>query len=282
MPLPAAEPPQPFSLPALVREVPVLQLEHTSAVIGLDDENLLDVATGEIGVAQAGFVSLELPVLELDRGWFVGARWGYVGAAVPGRPSHTFPTNPEVWWRVASVGDSGITSGAEIAAILPFTRELDDDARASLRTARVVRPSDDVLLRQSGTGLRPAFDIRYVNRAFLLQLRQGVDLAYSMVGDGKLDLIARGAVFAGYRPTTNILVGGELRDVYTLTESLGDGDRAAVSLAAGVRGRTGRVQPAIALEVPLSTPLGGEARAFVSLELGVAIELEGRPPPSDL
>jgi len=104
VPLPAAEPPQPFSLPALVREVPVLSLEHTSAIIGLDDQNLLDVATGEIGFAHAGFASLEVPVLELDRGWFVGARWGYVGAAVPGRPSHTFPTNPEAWWRVASVG----------------------------------------------------------------------------------------------------------------------------------------------------------------------------------
>lgn len=283
MPLPvSAEPPQPFSLPALVREVPVLQIEHTSAVIGLGDENLLDVATGEIGVAHAGFISVEVPVLELDRGWFVGGRWGYVGAAVPGRPSHTFPTNPEVWWRVASVGDSGITSGAELAAILPFARQLDEGDEASLRTARVVRPADDVLLRESGTGMRPAFDIRYVSRAFVLQLRQGVDLAYSMSGDGRLDLIARGAVFAGYRPTGDILVGAELRDVYTLTENLGDGERAAVSLAAGVRGRHGRVQPGLVLEAPLSTPLGGEARAFIALELGVAIELEGRPPPSDL
>jgi hypothetical protein len=260
----------------MVREVPVLTLEHTSAVIGLGDENLLDVATGEIGVAQAGFASLEVPVLELDRGWFVGARWGYVGSAVPGRPAHTFLTDPEVWWRVASVGDRGIASGAELAAILPFARELDEGELAALRTARVVRPADDVLLRDRSTGLRPAFDVRLVAGDFVLQLRQGVDLAFSLVGQGELDLVARGAVFAGWQPVRDVLVGAELRDVYALTEQLQDDERAAVSLAPGVRARWGRVSPAATLEVPLSTPLGGEARAFVAVELGVSVELGTR------
>lgn len=259
-----------------------MMIEHTSAVIGLGDENVLDVATGEIGVAHAGFLTMEVPVTKLDRGWFVGARWGYVGSAVPGRPSHTYSSNPEVWWRVASVGERGVSSGAEVAVILPFARDLDDDDLASLRTARVVRPADDVLLRDRGTGVRPAFDIRYTTSAFVLQVRQGVDLAYSLVGDGRLDLIAHGAVFAGWRPTTDILVGGEVRDVYALTENLGDSQRAAVSFAPGVRMRMGRVAPALALEVPLSTPLGGEARAFVALELGVTIELEGRAALDDL
>lgn len=281
MPLPAAEPPQPFSLPALVREVPVLMIEHTSAVIGLGDENVLDVATGEIGVAHAGFLTMEVPVLEVDRGWFVGARWGYVGSAVPGRPSQTYPSSPEVWWRVASVGDRGVSSGAELAVILPFARDLDANDRAVLRAARVVRPADGVLLRDRGTGVRPAFDIRYASAAFVLQVRQGVDLAYSMVGDGRLDLVAHGAVFVGWRPTSDILVGGEVRDVYALTENLGDSERAAVSFAPGIRMRMGRVAPALAFEVPLSTPLGGEARAFVALQLGVTIELEARAPPDE-
>jgi len=276
VPLPLAEPPQPFSLPPLAREVPAFTLEQTSAVIGLGDENVLDVATGEIGFAHAGFISVELPVLEIDRGWFVGARWGYVGSAVPGRPSHTFPVSPELWWRVASVGERGIASGAEIAAIVPFTREIDANEAASLRTARVVRPADDVLLRDRGTGLRPAFDVRYATEDFVLQVRQGIDVATSLVGDGALDFIARGAVFAGYRPGPDVLVGGEVRDVYPLTEVLPDDQRAAVSFAPGVRARWGRVAPALALEIPLSTPLGGEARAFLALELKVAIELEKR------
>ncbi len=275
MPIPiAVEPPSPPSLPAFVRESPVISLEHTSAVIGLGDQNLLDVATGDVGLAHAAFVEAELPVLEVGRGWFVGARWGYVGSQVPGRPAGTFLASPEVWWRVAAVGKEGVGSGAVLALTLPLERDLDAADEAILRTARVVRPSDDVLFRDRTVSMRPALDLRWSRGAVLLQARQGVDASLSLTGGGRLDLVAHGAVFAGFVPLRDLLVGAEIRDVYALTEHLPDDQRAAVSLAPGVRARLGVVSPALSLEVPLSTPLGGEARAFVAVRLGVQVEVE--------
>lgn len=275
MPIPiAVEPPSPPSLPAFVREVPVLSIEHTSAVIGLGDRNLLEVTAGAVGLAHAAFLEGELPVTDVGRGWFVGARWGYVGSQVPGRPAGTFLASPEVWWRVAAVGQEGVSTGAVLALALPFDRDLDDEDEAALRTARVVRPSDDILLRDRTVSLRPAFDLRWARDAFVFQVRQGIDASLAMTGRGRLDLVAHGAIFAGFLPVPDLLVGAEVRDVYALTEQLADDQRAAVSLAPGMRARWGAVAPALSLEVPLSTPLGGEARAFVAVRLGVQVEVE--------
>lgn len=251
----------------------MVALEHTSAVIGLGDENLLDVASGDIGVAHAGFVTAELPILDIDTGWFAGARWGYVGAQVPGRPSHTFAASPEIWWRIAAVGDSGVAVGAKLGVVLPIARDFAEDELASLRSARVVRPADDVLLRDRSPAMRPAFDLRWSQGQLVLQFQQGMDISYQARAEGRLDLVATSAAFVGFRPDEQVLIGAEVRDVYVLTEDLDDAARAAVSLSPGVRVRMGRVAPAVSVELPLATPLGGEARAFVAVQLGVEIEL---------
>lgn len=272
MPLPLDLPPPP-GMPALAREVAVVALEHTSAIIGLGDENVLDVASGEVGLAHAAFVEGEIPVLSIDRGWFAGARWGFVGADIPGRPSHTMPTSPEVWWRVAAIGQYGIASGARLGVVIPIVRDLDAGEMATLRTARVVRPADDILLRDRSPALRPALDLRWTAGTVVVQTRQGIDLSYAAVGGGRADLVAHGALFAGVRPDEELVVGFELKEVYVLTEELDDDERAAVSFGPGVRGRIGPVAPALSIEIPLATPLGGEARAYVALRLGVELEL---------
>lgn len=268
-------------MPALAREVPVLALEHTAAVIGLGDANVLQVGSGEIGLAHAAFVEAEIPVLAIDRGWFAGARWGFVGADVPGRPSHTMPTSPEIWWRVATRGASGIASGARLGLVLPLVRDLDAGERASLRTARVVRPADDILLRDRSPALRPALDLRWTAASVVLQTRQGIDMSYAAIDGGRVDLVAHGALFAGVRPDEDLVIGAELREVYVLTEELDDDERAAVSFAPGARWRQGIVSPSLSVEIPVATPLGGEARAYIAVRLGVEIELPGDvdPPP---
>jgi hypothetical protein len=272
VPVPVDLPPPP-GMPALAREVPVVAIEHISAIIGLGDENVLDVASGDVGLAHAAFVEAEIPVLAVDRGWFAGARWGIVGAHSPGRPSHTLAASPEVWWRVAAIGESGIASGARLGLVLPVVRDLDDDEEATLRTARVVRPADDILLRDRSPALRPALDLRWTAGHVVVQTRQGIDLSYTAAGGGRADLVAHGALFAGVRPDEELVVGLELKEVYVLTEELDDDARAAVSFGPGMRGRIGPVAPALSLEIPVATPLGGEARAYVAVRLGVELEL---------
>src|SRR5690606_12450590 len=121
--------------------------------------------------------------------------------------------------------------------------------------------------------LRPALDLRWSAWHVVVQTRQGIDLSYQAVGGGRADLVAHGALFAGVRPDEELVAGLELKEVYALTRELGDDERAAGAFGPGVRGRIGPVAPALSLEIPLATPLGGEARAYVALRLGVEIEV---------
>ncbi len=279
----AVDAPAPPTLPALTHRAPSASFELTLAQIRPADSSGIAAP----GSAYAWFTHMSLEAPFVARAWYAGIAEDVADAAVPHTASapaaHGLVLgNPELWVRGTWSSDLGLASGGVLGVVLPIPRRLDESDATILRTVRAVRPWDLAYFEDFSLTFRPSFDIRHVRGPLMLQLRQGVDWSIALRERAARDdqaLVGRTTFYVGYRLAPPIGVGLELWEVYALTESLRDDRRAALAVSPHVRFMLGRIQPALSLLAPISTPLRGDVESYYALRFNVSVALDSPRSP---
>lgn len=265
----ALDAPAPPTLPALAHPSLSNTFEITAAGIDLGANR---------GRAYAWYLHDEIEYPLISRVWYVGAAHDVVAGAVPGVGNNFFFGAPEIWTRGLWSSVIGLSSGGGLGVVLPLPHSLSPSAQEIFDTVRVVRPWDASYFTDRVVTLRPWVDIRHIVGRFILQLRQGMDIAIVArdlkKGERRVDYTARTAFYVGFRIAKPIGVGLEVWEVYQLSENLPDDKRAAFSISPSVRLSLGRIEPALSLVFPIATPLRGEAASYFAARLSVGIEFD--------
>jgi hypothetical protein len=266
--------PAPPTLPGLAHKDLQYTFEYTAASI---DPTAQTGASGR-SYAWFGHHGLELPII--PRKWYVGVAYDTASASVPGVGQSFFFGNPEVTVRGLWSSVQGLSAGGGLGIVLPIPRELDPDEALILRTARVVRPWDAAYFTDLTITFRPSFDIRHVTGRFIFQFRQGIDWSISLprskASEPGSELYARATFYVGYRVAKPVGLGLELWEVYQLTGTLGDDNRAAFAISPSIRFILPRVQPALSVLLPISTPLRGDVESYYGARFQVSFDFGWR------
>lgn len=261
---PLPEPITPTTMPALLHEDVLLDLDYTGAGIG---RGSLDTFT------YVAHVGVEVPVL--SRFIQAGMAWDVVSAAAENRGRAVLYGNPELWARAATTHRSGLSAGGGLGLVVPLPRDLSTDSEVVLDSIRVIRPWDTSYFSSDVGALRPFLDARLHLTPFALQLRQGLDLLYDL-SSARTDILARLGVGAGYEPLAWLNLSLELWQTYSVTAEVPDDRRAAFTLSPGLRFRTGPLSPGVSVLFPVNTPLEGIADAFFAVRFHVELALGDR------
>ncbi|UQA60984.1 hypothetical protein [Polyangium aurulentum] len=266
--------PAPPTLPALAHKDLRFTFEYTAASI----EPNAPAGAGGRSYAWFAHTDLELPIV--PRKWYMGLAYDTAAATVPGIGRDFFPGNPELTARGLWSSTQGFSAGGGLGIVLPVPRELAPDQATILRAARSIRPWDAAYFTDLTLTFRPSFDIRHVTGRFILQLRQGIDWSIALPrakasGPGS-DLTARATFYIGYRAAEPVGIGLELWEVYQLTADVPDDKRAAFAVSPSIRFILPRVQPALSVLVPLSTPLRGDVASYYGARFNVSFDFERR------
>jgi hypothetical protein len=274
--------PAPPTLPALAHPLLTYTFEFTAA-------SIKPTGAPEGVHAYAWFAHNELELPLQSRQWYLGAAHDIAAGAVPGVGHDFFFGNPEIWGRGLWSSVRGLSSGGGLGLVLPLPRDLSEQALSVLGTVRVVRPWDAAYFNDRILTLRPWFDIRHVTGPLIVQLRQGLDVAFTLrelkPTERRIDLTARATLYIGYRATEAIGFGLEVWEVYPLTATIPDDKRASVAISPSIRFLLGRVAPALSVLLPITTPLRGEAASYYAARLNVGFDLAagksspGQAPP---
>ena len=266
--------PAPPTLPSLAHPTLTYTFEFTGASI--------QPAGGEKRAA-AWFSHSEIEIPLVPRVFYLGAAHDIAAGAVPGVGQNLFFGNPEIWTRGLWSSSLGLSSGAGFGVVIPLPRGVFGEDRTVLQTVRVVRPWDAAYFADRVLTLRPWFDVRHIAGRFILQFRQGLDIAINVrtlkdsdlkPGERRTDYIARATFYLGFRAAKFLGVGLEMWEVYQLTADVPDDKRAAFTLSPSVRFLLGRVAPAFSVLVPLTTPLRGEAASYFAARFNVAFDFD--------
>jgi len=268
--------PAPPTLPALAHPSNTYTFEYTAASIA-------PTGTPSDGRAYAWYAHNELEVPLQPRKWYLGAAHDIVAGAVPGVGHDFFFGNPELWGRGLWSSVVGLSSGGGFGLVLPLPRSPSEKALDVLRTVRVVRPWDSAYFTDRVLTLRPWFDIRHVTGRFIFQLRQGIDVAFTLraltTGEHRIDYTARATFYIGYRLAEAVGLGLELWEVYTISADVADDKRASAAISPSIRFLEGRIAPALSVLLPLTTPLRGEAASYYGARFNLSFDFDvGRRP----
>jgi hypothetical protein len=185
---------------------------------------------------------------------------------------------PELWIRALWSSVVGLSSGGGFGVVLPAPRSLSAEAREIFDTVRVVRPWDAPYFTDRVVTLRPWFDVRHIVGRFILQLRQGIDIGIVArglaKGERRVDYMGRTTGYLGFRLSKPIGVGIEAWEVYQISADVPDDRRAAFAISPSVRFSLGRIEPALSLVIPISTPLRGDAISYFAARLNVGFDFE--------
>jgi hypothetical protein len=268
--------PAPPTLPALAHPTLTDTFEITIASI--------DPGKGAAR-AYAWFLHDELEYPLVSRIWYVGAAHDVVAGAVPGVGHDFFLGAPELWTRAVWSSVIGLSSGGGLGVVLPAPRNLSSASTIIFDTVRVVRPWDAAYFTDQTVTLRPFVDVRDVVGRFILQLRQGLDVAIVAralhTDERRVDITARTTFYTGFRVTRAVGVGLEIWETYEITADIPDDRRAAFAVSPSVRLLLGRVEPAFSLLFPISTPLNGAAASYYAARFNVGFAFDAGRRRSD-
>jgi hypothetical protein len=276
----ALDAPAPPTLPALAHPTLSDTFEITTASI--------DPGGGK-GRATALFLHDEIEYPLVSRQWYVGAAHDVVAAAVPGVGHDFFFGAPELWTRALWSSIVGLSSGGGFGVVIPVPHGLSPSAETIFEKVAVVRPWDAAYFTDRVLTLRPWVDIRHVVWRFTFQLRQGLDVGIAVRAlhpyENRAEYVSRTTFYTGFRLAKPIGIGLEVWEVYQISANLcgqapcfDDDKRAALSLSPSVRLLLGRIEPALSLLFPLSTPLRGAAASYFAARFNVGFDFDaGRP-----
>jgi hypothetical protein len=269
--------PAPPTLPALAHPTLTDTFEITTA--GIDPG-------GGKGRAYAFFLHDELEYPLLSRIWYVGAAHDVVAGAVPGTGHDFFFGSPEIWTRGLWSSLAGLSAGGGLGVVVPVPHSLSQAGETVFETVRVVRPWDAAYFTDRVLTIRPWIDIRHVVWRFIFQLRQGLDVGIATRAldpyEHRAEYVARTTFYTGFRLAKPIGVGLEVWEVYQISADLcrgktpcfDDDKRASFALSPSVRLILGRIEPAISLLFPITTPLRGEAASYWAARFNVGFDFD--------
>ncbi len=252
----------PPTMPSLTERSATLEIVYSGAGVGRPD----DAGNAFLWLSH---LSTEVPLG--SRSWHAGLAWDLASAAAPGAGRALLYGNPELWARAVAFDDeAGLAAGGGLGLVVPLPRDEPNAELAGL--VRVVRPWDTGYFSGTILTARPAFDARVLVGAFVLQLRQGLDVSYAVDLD-RGDVVARIGTFVGWEPLPRVTAGLELWQIYSVTADVKDNERAAFTLSPTLRLRVRPVEPGLSFLFPLSTPLEGIATAFFAARVHVRVAL---------
>lgn len=264
--------PAPPTLPDLTHRGFSLALETTVARL---QGNLL-APGGETSSTFSSLERLEAEYAVAIRRWYLGAAEELAIGSPPGEGrTRLVASHPEVWGRAVWASSAGLAFGGGLGVVPPLVNHepgsaADDVARA----VRVVRPWDYVVFADRALTLRPFFDVRDIDGALVLQIREGVDWVGPSDGE-EARVTSRTALYLGYRIVDLIGVGLEAWEVYFIrAPNIDDHDRAAFALSPSVRVMKGWLQPAISALFPIDRTLLSALDSYFAIRLSFSVVLD--------
>jgi hypothetical protein len=267
--------PRPPTLPELTHRDIEGTLESTFGV-------LTPAASGANVVTYVQRIGLEYPVTA--RRWFAGASYEFAGGEPPGGgTAKVVGGNVELSGRTVWATRTGLAFGGGLAITIPtasFTRcpgsigcpvvGSPGDAARIADAASTLRPWDLPLFQEGFLTLRPFFDVRDVDGPFVIQFREGIDVAFDTTNLPTFRIAAVSAVYVGYSlPLVGL--GIEAFEYYFLDWPVPDDKRALFVISPSVRLMTPYIQPAFSFMTSAGTPFGGETDRFWGLRLAVTV-----------
>jgi hypothetical protein len=274
----------PYDLPRAPRPPTLPELTHR------DVEGTLESTIGVLTPSSPGanvvtFVQrlgVEYPVA--SRRWFVGGSYEFAGGEPPGGGATKLVCgNLELNGRTVWATRTGLAFGGGFGLTIPiasFTRcpgsvgcpitGSPGDAARIADTASTLRPWDLPMFQEGFMTLRPFFDVRDVDGPFVIQFREGVDIAFDTTNLPTFRLAAISAIYIGYSlPIVGL--GIEAFEYYFLDWPVADDKRALGVVSPSVRFMTPYVQPAISFMTSAGPPFGGDIQRFWGLRLAVTV-----------
>jgi hypothetical protein len=272
----------PYELPRAPRPPTLPELTHS------DIEGTLESTLGVLTPATPGndvvtFVQrfgAEYPIA--GRRLFVGANYELAAGEPPGGgATKAVGGNLELDGRTVWATRTGLAFGGGLGVTLPtasFTRcpgqigcpeaGSPSDAARIADAASTLRQWDLPMFQEGFVTLRPFFDVRDVDGSFVIQFREGIDVALDTTDIAAIRLAAVTAVYVGYSlPVVGLGIEGF--EYYFLQWPVADNQRALYVISPSVRFLTPYVQPAISFMTSLGTPFGGETDHFWGLRLAM-------------
>jgi hypothetical protein len=274
----------PYDLPRAPRPPTLPELTHR------DVEGTLESTIGVLTPAVSGAnvvtyvqrIGVEVPVA--SRRWFAGGSYEFAAGEPPGGgATKAVGGNLELNGRTVWATRTGLAFGGGFGLTIPtasFTRcpgsigcpisGPPGDAARIADAASTLRPWDLPMFQEGFMTLRPFFDVRDVDGPFVIQFREGVDVAFDTTNLPTFRIAAISAVYVGYSlPLVGL--GIEAFEYYFLDWPVADDKRALGVVSPSVRFLTPYVQPAISFMTSIGTPFGGETERFWGLRLAVTV-----------
>jgi hypothetical protein len=274
----------PYDLPRAPRPPTLPELTHRDVEGTL--ESTIGVLTPSVSganvVTYVQRVGVEVPVT--SRRWFLGGSYEFAaGEPAGGGTTKMVGGNLELDGRTVWATRTGLAFGGGFGLTVPtasFTRcpgsigcpitGPPGDAARIADAASTLRPWDLPMFQEGFMTLRPFFDVRDVDGPFVIQFREGVDVAFDTTDLPTFRIAAISAVYIGYSlPVVGL--GIEAFEYYFLDWPVADDKRALGVVSPSVRFMTPYVQPAISFMTSVGTPFGGETDRFWGLRLAVTV-----------
>jgi hypothetical protein len=180
--------------------------------------------------------------------------------------------NPEIWGRALWASEAGLAYGGGLGFIAPIVHHGAAGTDVA-RSIQAVRPWDYVDFVNDDVIVRPFIDVRNIDSAIILQLRQGIDWDFASGS-----LTSRTTFYIGYRPIELLGVGLEVWEVYLIRAAdTKDDGRAAYAMSPSLRLMTRIVQPAVSFLLPVDRPLFDAIQGFWALRLSMSVVIEPSP-----
>ena len=261
------EVPRPQTLPELTHEDAEISLEQHGGVF----RGRRDQAATAHPVVQVTRLSAEIPLI--DRRFFLFG--GYeVASGNPGGRSRPFFLGGEVGLGVRGVWatSTGLTFGGGLGVLLPTAvHGRSTETESLVRGALALRPWEPGQFTDASLGLLPFVDVRDLLGPVFLQARQSFTYAVDMRGERDVSLFAAATLVLGYRLAREAAVSLELHELYEVTGSQPDDQRAFFAASPGVRLMYEWLQPWAGFTTSLGpTPFLG-AQSSWSARVGLTV-----------
>ena len=260
--------PPPFVLPELSH--PDWDLALTW-LVGLATKEQANRPASAFGIARA---SAEGDLI-FPRRFYIGGTLPFAAALAPDGESgtKTLLGNVELHGRVVFPLPSWLAFGAVLGFVIPTARYGKGTAADDAATeAAALEPTDLVLFRPDTFAFRPGMDVRVLRGPFVVQARQGIDIALDT--SGRAVTVGRFLGHVGIRLQKDVEVSVEATQLYQFDERVRDDKRTAMTIGPGARFLLGGVDLGAAVVTNLYAPLSPALDRFVAARISLIAHLE--------
>ncbi len=261
----------PYDLPETPRPPTLPELTHPGVEATTESTaGILTPPRGSDVVSVVQRFNFEVPFNA--RRWFLGATYEFAGGEPPGGGiPKAVGGNLELYGRTVWATRTGLACGGGFGLVIPAAvYGRSGDAENTARAAATLRPWDDPFFEEGFATLRPFFDVRDIDGRFVLQFRQGLDLAFDVTDLPTYRVAALSALYAGYL-IGPVGVGVEAFEYYFIDAPVADDKRGVFLLSPSLRFLFPYVQPAVSAITNVATPLSGNVDHFWGIRLAATI-----------